>query len=84
MGVPFDQLAAEEASYMRAVQHAQAKEADRQLKAAQAAAAIFKAKLKMTSEREEYVMSMLRKLVADLLCKILVEPPSSANDLLVI
>jgi hypothetical protein len=66
------------------VQRAQAKETNRQLKAVQAAAAIFKAKLKMTSEREEYVMSTLRRLAADLLCKILAEPPSPADDLLVI
>jgi hypothetical protein len=37
------------------VQHAQTKEADRQLKTVQAAAAIFKAKSKAAAEREEYV-----------------------------
>jgi hypothetical protein len=41
LGLPADQLAAEEASFRRAVQHAQAKEADHQLKIVQAAAAIF-------------------------------------------
>jgi hypothetical protein len=79
LGVPTNQLAAEEASYQRAMQRAQAKEADRQLKAAQAAAAIFKAKLKAASKREEYVMSALRRLAADLLCKMTSEPLSPSG-----
>jgi hypothetical protein len=43
---------------------------------AQAAAAIFKAKLKIATEREGYVLGTLRRLVVDLLCKLLPEPPS--------
>jgi hypothetical protein len=46
---------------------------------AQAAATIFKAKLKAASKREEYVMGMLRRLAADLLCKMPSEPPSPSG-----
>jgi hypothetical protein len=76
MGVPPDKLAAEEASFQRAQRLAQVKQADRNLMAARAAAAILKSKLKTATEREEYIMSTLRGLAAELLCKPLNEPPS--------
>jgi hypothetical protein len=69
-------LAAEEASFQRAQRLAQIKQADRNLMAARAAAAILKSKLKMATEREEYILSTLRGLAAELLCKPLAKPPS--------
>jgi hypothetical protein len=79
VGVSPDQLAAEEASFQRAQQLAQVRQADCNLKAARAAAAILMSKLKVATEREEYIMGALRGLAADLLCKILDEPPSPAR-----
>jgi hypothetical protein len=61
------------------MQRAQAKEADRQLKAMQVVATIFEAKLKAASEQEEYVMGTLRRLAVDLLCKMPSEPPSPSG-----
>jgi hypothetical protein len=62
VGVPPDQLAAEEASFQRTQRLTQVRQADRNLKAAQAAAAILKSKLKFATEREEYIMGILRGL----------------------
>jgi hypothetical protein len=76
MGVPPNKLAAEEASFQRAQRLAQVKQADRNLMAARAAAAILKSKLKAATEREEYILGALRGLAVDLLCKPLDEPPS--------
>jgi hypothetical protein len=44
--------------------------------AARATAAILKSKLKMATEREEYIMTTLRGLAAELLCKPFNKPPS--------
>jgi hypothetical protein len=78
VGVPPDQLAAEEASFQQAQRLVRVRQIDHNLKTAQAAAAILKSKLKFAMEREEYIMGVLRWMAADLLCKILTEPPSPA------
>jgi hypothetical protein len=67
-------LTAEEISYERAFQCARIEESGHQLRRVQAAAAILKSKLKAVTERQEFLMSELRKMAAELLCKRLPSP----------
>jgi hypothetical protein len=69
-----DRLTAEEASYEWALERARIEESGRQLHIVQAAAAILKSKLKAATGQEEFLMTELRRMAAELLCKRLPSP----------
>jgi hypothetical protein len=61
--------AAEEDAHERAFQRACVEDSTCQLHTVQAVVAVLRSKLKATTEREEFVMSELGKMTAELICK---------------